>query len=114
MTKDKDTSIPLTIKDIENKLSWARKNLTADWVYDGYIISSISGILSIMMRMNKEPIDKNKKTETLTLHRSGDFKIFTFGNNHCGTLDNQNLKVYYHLTAECENILDKRGFLFEQ
>jgi hypothetical protein len=55
-----------------------------------------------------------KKTKTLTMNRRGDFSVFTTGNSHCGTLTNQNLAVQYHLLCECENILDSRGFLFEQ
>ena len=50
----------------------------------------------------------------LTLDRQGEFKVFTTGDSHCGTLTDQYLPVKYHMICECENILDNRGFLFEQ
>jgi hypothetical protein len=52
--------------------------------------------------------------KTLTLRREGEFNIFTTGDSHCGTFTNQNLQVRYALVCECENVLDSRGFLFEQ
>lgn len=52
--------------------------------------------------------------KTLILNRQGEFSILTTGDSHCGTLTNQNLPVKYHMICECENILDNRGFLFEQ
>jgi len=55
-----------------------------------------------------------KMNRTLTLDRQGDFKIFTTGDSHCGTLTNDFLPIKYRVTCICENILDKRGFLFEQ
>ena len=55
-----------------------------------------------------------KMNKTLIMNRQGDFKILTTGDSHCGTLTNQMLDVKYHMICECENILDSRGFLFEQ
>ncbi len=56
-----------------------------------------------------------KMQKTLTMNRRGDFSVFTIGDSHCGTLTNQMLlPVNYHLLCECENVLDTRGFLFEQ
>lgn len=55
-----------------------------------------------------------KYNKTLTLDRQGEFSILTTGNKHCGTFTNQRLWVKYHMVCECENVLDKRGFLFEQ
>lgn len=54
------------------------------------------------------------RLKTLTMNRSGEFNIFTTGDSHCGTFTNQNLQVRYTMVCECENILDPRGFLFEQ
>jgi hypothetical protein len=48
------------------------------------------------------------------MNRQGDFTILTTGDSHCGTLTNQYLPVRYTMVCECENVLDKRGFLFEQ
>ena len=55
-----------------------------------------------------------KMQKTLTLDRSGEFSILTTGDSHCGTFTNQHLTVKYHVVCCCENILDNRGFLFEQ
>ncbi len=55
-----------------------------------------------------------KLVKTLTMNRQGDFEILTVGDSHCGTLTNQFLKVKYHMICECDNVLDPRGFLFEQ
>jgi hypothetical protein len=55
-----------------------------------------------------------RNQKTLTLHRGGEFKIITYGDVHCGTLTNQLLPIRYTLNCVCENILDGRGFLFEQ
>jgi len=55
-----------------------------------------------------------KFQKLLTMNRSGEFQVFTTGDSHCGTLTNQMLAVKYHMVCECENILDPRGFLFEQ
>jgi hypothetical protein len=55
-----------------------------------------------------------KKIQTLTLNRQGEFSLKTTGNRHCGTFTNERLWIKYHLICECENILDRRGFLFEQ
>lgn len=56
----------------------------------------------------------SKFVKTLTMNRSGEFQVFTTGDSHCGTLTNQVLPVKYHMICECDNILDPRGFLFEQ
>jgi hypothetical protein len=55
-----------------------------------------------------------KMQKLLTMNRQGEFEIYTYGDSHCGTLTNQFLPVKYHMVCECENILDPRGFLFEQ
>lgn len=55
-----------------------------------------------------------KMQKLLTMNRQGEFEILTVGDSHCGTFTNQYLKVKYHMICECENILDPRGFLFEQ
>lgn len=55
-----------------------------------------------------------KMQKLLTMNRQGEFQIYTYGDSHCGTLTNQFLPVKYHMVCECENILDPRGFLFEQ
>ena len=55
-----------------------------------------------------------KMSQTLTLDRQCDFQILTIGPSHCGTLTNEQLPVRYSLLCECENVLDARGFLFEQ
>ena len=55
-----------------------------------------------------------KFNKILIMNRQGDFKILTTGDSHCGTLTNEHLPVKYQLICECENILDNRGFLFEQ
>lgn len=52
------------------------------------------------------------RIQTLTMNRSGEFKIRTSGNGHCGTDVNQWMQ--YHLWCQCDVTLDKRGFLFEQ
>lgn len=48
------------------------------------------------------------------MNRSGEFKVRTTGDRHCGTLTNQKLPIRYALHCECEVTLDKRGFLFDQ
>lgn len=48
------------------------------------------------------------------MNRQGEFEIFTTGDSHCGTMTDQYLPVKYHMVCECENVLDERGFLFEQ
>lgn len=55
-----------------------------------------------------------KMQKLLTMNRQGEFQILTTGDSHCGTMTNQMLPVKYHMICECENILDPRGFLFEQ
>lgn len=55
-----------------------------------------------------------KFTKLLTMNRSGEFKVFTTGDSHCGTLTDQMLPIKYELVCECEVTLDKRGFLFDQ
>lgn len=55
-----------------------------------------------------------KKLKLLTMDRSGEFKILTVGDSHCGLMTNQHLPVKYHMVCECEVTLDSRGFLFEQ
>lgn len=52
--------------------------------------------------------------QTLTMNRQGEFSVRTTGDSHCGTFTNDRLWIKYHLICECENILDPRGFLFEQ
>lgn len=59
-------------------------------------------------------LQKSKFTKTLTMNRQGEFKIFTYGDSHCGIMTNQFLPVKYHMVCECEKVLDERGFLFEQ
>ena len=56
----------------------------------------------------------SKFDRKLTLNRKGEFKVLTTGDSHCGTLTNQFLPVQYHMVCECDNVLDPRGFLFEQ
>jgi hypothetical protein len=55
-----------------------------------------------------------KFQKLLTMNRQGEFEIYTTGDSHCGTLTDQYLPVKYHMVCECENVLDSRGFLFEQ
>jgi hypothetical protein len=55
-----------------------------------------------------------KFEKLLTMNRQGEFSIFTTGDSHCGTMTDQFLPVKYHMVCECENVLDERGFLFEQ
>ena len=55
-----------------------------------------------------------KNLKLLTMNRSGEFKILTVGDSHCGLMTNQKLPVKYHMVCECEVTLDTRGFLFEQ
>lgn len=58
-------------------------------------------------------MDKKETTKKqLRLVRGGEFGIQTYGDNHCGTTDA--FKIRYHLTCECGNKLDNRGFLFDQ
>lgn len=54
--------------------------------------------------------DKGQKL--LTMKRSGEFRIKTFGPNHCGIMED--LGMHYQLIAKCATILDDRGFLFDQ
>lgn len=44
--------------------------------------------------------------------RDGEFKIYAYGNNHCGV--DRNLKIKYHMVCLCSPKLDRRGFLFDQ
>jgi hypothetical protein len=55
-----------------------------------------------------------KFQKLLTMNRQGEFCVLTTGDSHCGTLTNQFLPIKYHMVCECENVLDSRGFLFEQ
>jgi hypothetical protein len=48
----------------------------------------------------------------LTMDRQGEFNIYAYGSNHCGVVEN--LQVKYRMICECEARLDKRGFLFDQ
>ena len=50
--------------------------------------------------------------EKLTIVRSGQFHIHTYGSHHCGT--GESFDIRYHLTAICSPKLDKRGFEFDQ
>lgn len=50
----------------------------------------------------------------MTWDRSGEFKVFTHGDSHCGTMSDQVLPIKYRLLCVCENKLDERGFLFDQ
>jgi hypothetical protein len=52
--------------------------------------------------------------KTLTLDRQGSFKVYTYGDSHCGTYTNGFLPLKYTLHCVCELTIDKRGFLFEQ
>lgn len=48
-----------------------------------------------------------------TLNRTGAFLISTFGDTHCGTVEN--LQVYYDFkTTVSADSIDARGFLFDQ
>lgn len=49
---------------------------------------------------------------TMTINRSGQFHIETFGQNHCGTSDQ--FDVRYHINVVASQQLDQRGFLFDQ
>jgi hypothetical protein len=55
-----------------------------------------------------------KMNRTLTMNRQGEFSVLTTGDSHCGTFTDEFLRVKYHMICECENVLDERGFLFEQ
>ena len=48
-----------------------------------------------------------------TIKRSGQFRVSTFGPNHCGTLASLELKYTLEVTCDVSN-LDERGFLFDQ
>jgi hypothetical protein len=50
--------------------------------------------------------------QKLTIVRSGQFHIHTFGKNHCGT--GHSFDIRYHMTAVCSPKLDRRGFEFDQ
>lgn len=56
----------------------------------------------------------SQSKKTLTMNRQGEFKIRTIGDKHCGTFTNQDMWVKYHMICICDNVLDPRGFLFEQ
>jgi hypothetical protein len=51
-------------------------------------------------------------SNSLTIERAGQFRIATFGPNHCGTLPY--LTVKYRMVCQCAAKLDARGFLFDQ
>ena len=53
-----------------------------------------------------------KTKQLLTMDRSGEFHIKTYGPNHCGI--SNNVAVKYMMNCECAAHLDSRGFLFEQ
>jgi hypothetical protein len=55
-----------------------------------------------------------KATETLILKRRGEFRIQQNGDSHCGVHNLNGILVRYEVVAECEYVLDDRGFLFEQ
>lgn len=46
------------------------------------------------------------------MQRNGEFCIKTYGNSHCGTFED--LQIRYGMLCECEAFLDSRGFLFDQ
>lgn len=49
----------------------------------------------------------------LTIQRTGEFAVITYGTTHCGT--KSPLKVRYQFIARCSaSDLDERGFLFDQ
>lgn len=59
-----------------------------------------------------KPVKLTSKT-TLTIRRSGEFSVITFGLTHCGT--KSPLRVKYEFTARTNAVnLDARGFLFDQ
>src|SRR5574337_7684 len=49
---------------------------------------------------------------SLTINREGQFRLYTYGDNHCGTMNNFILK--YHFKCKCKSDVDHRGFLFDQ
>lgn len=49
---------------------------------------------------------------TLTMDRQGEFKIRATGPNHCGVVEDLDIK--YRMLCECQALLDRRGFLFDQ
>jgi hypothetical protein len=57
----------------------------------------------------KKPAPRN---QTLTMNRGGEFKIWASGENHCGVVNDLNIK--YTMICECDTRLDGRGFLFDQ
>jgi len=59
-----------------------------------------------------KPIKKSSASATLTIRRTGEFTIKTFGSNHCGLLPI--LKIQYEAKIECSAKVDDRGFLFDQ
>lgn len=48
----------------------------------------------------------------LTMDRQGDFHIRATGANHCGVMENLDIK--YKMICVCDSTLDRRGFLFDQ
>lgn len=48
----------------------------------------------------------------LTMDRQGDFRIRATGKNHCGVVENLDIK--YKMICVCDASLDRRGFLFDQ
>lgn len=48
----------------------------------------------------------------LTMNRHGEFRIRATGPNHCGVIENLDIK--YSMECVCDVSLDDRGFLFDQ
>lgn len=51
--------------------------------------------------------------EKLTINKSGQFVVKTFGPNHCGTQPVQSIRFSVRIKADGAD-LDARGFLFDQ
>ena len=51
-------------------------------------------------------------SKLLTMDRQGDFRIRAVGPNHCGVVND--LQIKYQMVCICDDILDSRGFLFDQ
>jgi hypothetical protein len=50
--------------------------------------------------------------KTLKMDRSGEFRLYAYGPNHCGV--DQDITVKYRMVCLCSPKLDSRGFLFDQ
>lgn len=109
----------LSLKDQEEY----RRRYYAGWINSGRKLTghhldtareiALRHTATLTKLATKSPINKRSDPNaTLTMARQGIFHIQTFGNSHCGTTKEMDVK--YAAVIKCGAVTDHRGFLFDQ